>query len=376
MTIATALIHNGFEIDEATGALNTPIVQTSTFAQDITKKQEFDYARSGNPTRKALEETIAKLEGGAKGYAFSSGMAAIGSVLGIFCAGDHIISCEDIYGGSFRILNTFYRRWNLAHTFVDSVDLNAIAAAITPNTKALFLETPSNPLLKITDLRSAIAIAKEHSLLTIVDNTFMTPLLQRPIELGADIVVHSATKFLGGHSDVVLGLAVAKTEEIGKRVYEVQNSFGAVPSPFDCFLTLRGIKSLRARLEMEQSSAHKLALWLNDHPSVDRVFYPSLDNHDGRQIHFSQSSGAGAVLSFRTATPQQAREFLRKTTLCATAVSLGGVESIASYPIQMSHAAIPPKQRERLGIDERLIRISVGLEDIDDLIADFEKALQ
>ncbi|MDR0664188.1 MAG: PLP-dependent aspartate aminotransferase family protein [Helicobacteraceae bacterium] len=375
MKTATKLIHNAHSVDPTTGALNTPIVATSTFAQkDIFADQEFDYARSGNPTRKALEETIALLEGGARGYAFSSGMAAISSALGIFAAGDHIVAAEDIYGGSYRILNTFYKRFGLEHTAVNASDLSEIRRAIKPNTKAIFLETPSNPLLKITDLKGAIAIAKERDLLTIVDNTFMTPLLQRPIELGADIVVHSATKFLGGHSDLVLGLAVAASDTIGRRIYQVQNGFGATPSPFDCFLTLRGIKTLRARLAIEQEGAQKLAAWFQSRDEVERVYYPSIG--EGAKLHSSQADGFGAVLSFKTKTLEAALGFLKKVRLAASAVSLGGVETIVSYPVKMSHAAIPPNERERLGVSDALIRVSVGLEDIDDLIDDFDKALR
>ncbi|MDR3162259.1 MAG: PLP-dependent aspartate aminotransferase family protein [Helicobacteraceae bacterium] len=371
----TKLIHGGFDRDRITGAINASISVSSTFDQmDVSGEQEYDYARSSNPTRKALEETIAFLEGGLKGYAFSSGMAAIASILGIFSAGDHIVTAEDIYGGSYRILNTFYRRWNLEHTAVNASDAEAIKRAIRPGTKALFLETPSNPLLKITDLRTAIAIAREKGLLTIVDNTFMTPLLQRPIEFGADIVVHSATKFLGGHSDVIFGLAVAATEKIGKLIYAVQNGFGAVPSSFDCFLVLRGIKTLKARMSIEEQNARKLALFLQSHREIDRVFYPEFS--DEKNLHISQAEGFGAVFSFETKTLDRALDFLKKTRLCARAVSLGGVETIASYPVRMSHAAMPPAQREKLGISERLIRISAGLENIDDLMEDFERALR
>ncbi|MDR2033412.1 MAG: PLP-dependent transferase [Helicobacteraceae bacterium] len=377
MRFATRLIHNGHAIDKTTGALGTPIVLTSTFAKlDMNADQEFDYARSGNPTRKALEETIAQLEGGAKGYAFASGMAAIGSTLGIFSSGDHIVTAEDIYGGSYRIMNNFYKRWGLGVSAVDSTDLDAIKEAIKPSTKALFLETPSNPLLKITDLKGAIAIAKESGLITIVDNTFLTPYLQRPIALGADIVVHSATKFLGGHSDVVLGLAVTQNEELGRKIYAVQNSFGAIASPSDCFLTIRGIKTLKARLDAEQASAAKLADWLKTRSEVTDVYYPALREHKGREIHEKQADGFGAVLSFKTKNKQKAIDFLGAVKYAAAAVSLGGVETIVSYPAQMSHAAMPQKERERLGITDSLIRISVGLEDIDDLIADFEEALR
>ncbi|MDR2631902.1 MAG: PLP-dependent aspartate aminotransferase family protein [Spirochaetaceae bacterium] len=376
MKRGTLLIHNGHEMDPVTGALGVPIVQTSTFDQgDLSEDREFDYARSGNPTRKALEEIIAALEGGEGGYAFGSGIAAVSSVLGILSGGDHIITAEDIYGGSWRILNTFYRRWGLECTAVDASDPDNIRRALRPNTKALFLETPSNPLLKIIDLKACLGIARDAGLISVVDNTFMTPYFQRPIELGADVVVHSATKFLGGHSDVVLGLAVTRTRELGKRVYSVQNGFGAIPGPWDVWLVMRGIKTLKARLEAEEASARRLAQWLLDHKKVSAVFYPGLADHPGRDIHEAQASGAGAVLSFRTQTAEDARKFLAQVEYAAAAVSLGGVETIASYPVRMSHAAMPAEERRRLGITDTLIRISVGLEDVEDLIADFDRAL-
>jgi cystathionine beta-lyase len=385
MNRGTTLIHNGHESDLKTGALGVTIFQTSTFDQgtsyrdvpgDGPERREFDYARSGNPTRKALEEIIAALEGGARGYAFGSGIAAVSSVLGIFATGDHVITAEDIYGGSWRILNTFYKRWGLEVTAIDASDPDTIKRAIRPNTKAVFLETPSNPLLKITDLKTCIGIAREAGLISIVDNTFMTPYLQRPIELGADIVVHSATKFLGGHSDVISGLAVTRTEELGREVYRVQNGFGAIPAPWDVWLVMRGIKTLKIRMEAQEKTARELAAWLKGHPKVTAVFYPGLEGCPGKAIHDAQASGAGAVFSFKTETEEQAVKFLGKVEYAAAAVSLGGVETIASYPVRMSHASIPPAERERLGITNTLIRISVGLEDSEDLIADFENALK
>ncbi|GHV83092.1 cystathionine gamma-synthase [Spirochaetia bacterium] len=393
MQLGTLLIHNGHEIDPATGALGTLIYQTSTFdrgpafrksGEDCAglppERLEYDYSRSGNPTRTALEETIALLEGGensgAKGYAFSSGISAIASVLGIFASGDHIIAAEDIYGGSYRILNTFFKRWGLLHTALDRITPERILSAVKPNTKAVFMETPSNPLLKITDIKAACKTAREAGLITIVDNTFMTPLLQRPLDLGADIVVHSATKFLGGHSDVLAGLAVTRNRDLAKRIYTVQNSFGAVLAPWDCWIVLRGIKTLKVRLDAQQQTTMRLAEFLVNHKNVSAVYYPGLKNHEGKAIHDSQCSGAGAVLSFKTKTTEQARNFLGAVKLAAPAVSLGGVETIASYPVQMSHASIPPPERERLGITDSLIRISAGLEDVNDLIADFDNALK
>lgn len=383
MKFGTRLIHNGHEADGATGALGVPVYQTSTFdrgpefrdGEVPAERLEYDYARSGNPTRKALEDAAAVLEGGASASAFSSGIAAVSSVFGIFKAGDHIITAEDIYGGSYRILNSFFRRWGLDNTALGAVTPDSIRAAIKPATRALFLETPSNPLLKITDIRAACAAAREAGLLVIVDNTFMTPLLQRPLELGADIVVHSATKFLGGHSDVLSGLAVTKTAELGRLVRSVQNSFGAVPGPWDCFLVLRGIKTLKVRMEEQQKTAAILADFFAGHRNAEAVYYPGLPCHPGADVHAGQCSGAGAVLSFKTRTAEQALKFLGKTRLAAAAVSLGGVETIASYPVRMSHAAMPPSERERLGITDTLIRISAGLEDASDLIEDFDAAL-
>ncbi|MDR3356451.1 MAG: PLP-dependent aspartate aminotransferase family protein [Spirochaetaceae bacterium] len=384
MKLATLLIHNGHETDGATGALGTPVYQTSTFDRgpdfrgDGTApagRLEYDYARSGNPTRKALEDAVALLEGGDGGYAFSSGVAAIASVLGIFQAGDHVITAEDIYGGSYRLLNTWFKRWALQHTALGRVSPETVRAAIRPETKALFIETPSNPLLKITDIRASCAAAREAGLITIVDNTFMTPLLQRPLEAGADIVVHSATKFLGGHSDVLAGIAVTKTRELGKRVYAVQNTFGAVLGPWDSFLVARGIKTLKVRVETQQATASRLADALSRHRNVETVYYPGLPGHTGAELHAAQAEGPGAVLSFKTRTTEQAFAFLGRTRLAAPAVSLGGVETIASYPVRMSHAAIPPAERDRLGISGTLIRISAGLEDADDLIEDFYAAL-
>ncbi|MDR2768160.1 MAG: PLP-dependent aspartate aminotransferase family protein [Treponema sp.] len=377
MDKGTLLIHNGHDMDPLTGALGVTVYQTSTFYRKvITEMQEFDYSRGGNPTRKALEETIASLEGGAKGYAFASGMSAISSVLGLLAAGDHVVIAEDVYGGSRYILETFYRRWGLEMTAVDTSDPQNILKAIRPNTRALYLESPSNPLLKITDLSSCIAAAKERGLLSIVDNTFMTPYLQQPLKLGADIVVHSATKFLGGHCDVISGLAVTATEELGRQLYQIQNSFGAVPGPWDAWLVMRGIKTLKARMDMQQATAGKLAEWLAAREDITAVNYPLLPGHPGRDIHLAQASGGGAMLSFKTKTTEQALGFYKKVRLATAAPSLGGVETIASYPVKMSHINMPAAERERMGISDNLVRISVGLESAEDLTADFDQALR
>lgn len=376
MEFGTKLIHNGNEIDKNTGALSVPIYQTSTFHQeDINNFGKYDYSRSGNPTREALEDTIAQLEGGEKGFAFSSGMSATSSVLSIFSAGDHILVCQDVYGGTYRITSKFFNKFNVETTFIDATNINEIRYNIRENTKAIFLESPSNPLLKITDFRTVIALAKSHGLLVIVDNTFMSPYLQKPLELGADIVIHSATKFIGGHSDVVGGLVVVKNKSLADKVYFVQNSFGAILGPQDCWLLLRGLKTLKVRLDYEQKNAGILAKWLEAHDEVAKVYYPGLASHPGSHLHLSQANGAGAVLSFETKDEETAVHFMNSVKLAAVAVSLGGVETIVSYPVKMSHAAIPQKEREALGIKNTLIRVSVGLEDIDDLIDDFSNAL-
>jgi cystathionine beta-lyase len=377
MKFSTKLIHNGNEVDKTTGALSIPIYQASTFHQeDVNKPQDYEYSRSGNPTRNALEQTIAILEEADNGFAFSSGMAATSSVLSIFSAGDHIIICEDVYGGTFRISTNFFPRFNVDISFVDASNIDAIKALIKENTKAIFIETPSNPLLKITDIRAVVNLAKQNGLITIIDNTFMSPYLQKTIPLGVDIVIHSATKFIGGHSDVVGGLVAVKGKELSKRVYDVQNGFGAILGPQDSWLLLRGIKTLKVRLDYQQKSALAIAKWLCEHNAIEKVYYPGLAQHEGYELHRSQSEGPGAVLSFKTKDTAAAYNFCKKVSLAAVAVSLGGVETIVSYPVKMSHAAIPKNERERLGITDNLIRVSVGLEDTDDLINDFKKSLE
>jgi len=373
----TKLINNGNDKCKLTGALSIPIYQASTYHQeDIDDPSEFDYSRSGNPTRKVIEETIAYLEGADRGFAFSSGMAATASVLSIFSAGDHIIASQDIYGGTFRVSGSIFSRFNIDVSFIDTTDIDAIRKEIKSNTKAIFIETPSNPLFKITDIKKVAELAKEHDLITIIDNTFMTPYLQRPIELGIDIIVHSATKFIGGHSDVLGGLVAVKGENLANRVYSIQNSFGAVLGPLDSWLLLRGLKTLKVRLDYQQSSTIKLARWFREQPEIKQVYYPGLENHQGHAVHLSQADGPGAVFSFETVDTKTARRFLKNTLLAAVAVSLGGVETIASYPYKMSHGAMPKETKENLGINDRIIRVSVGLEDCEDLLEDFKNALR
>lgn len=377
MDYRTKILHTGKDRDPYTGASSIPIYQVSTFDQkDPVEFGQYEYGRGTNPTREALEHTITALESGTNGYAFASGMAAISSVFLLFQSGDHIVVAEDVYGGTYRVLTTLFNRWGLKHTFVDMTDPQKIKAAVRTETKAIFAETPSNPLLKITDLSAVVAIAKERGLLTIIDNTFMSPYLQRPIEHGFDIVIHSATKFLGGHSDLIAGLVVTKDEVLGRRVQSVQNAFGAILGPQDSWLLLRGIKTLSARMEAQQRSAEIIAHWLEEQTAIKVVYYPTLPSHPGREIHMKQSSGGGAVVSFELESGEAAKEVLRNVELPLMAVSLGGVESILSYPATMSHAAMPLSERYARGITDGLVRLSVGLEDPADLCEDLRRAMK
>lgn len=377
MKYRTKILHNGKETDPHTGAAAVPVYQVSTFAQeDPVDMGRYEYGRGDNPTREAVEHAIAVLEGGERGVAFSSGMAAISSVLLLFAPGDHLVVSEDVYGGTFRALTTVFRRWGLESTFVDMSDPEQVAAAVRPATKAVFVETPSNPILKITDLRAVAGIARDKGVLAIIDNTFMTPYFQRPIEFGFDIVIHSATKFLGGHSDLIAGLAVARDKEWGERLKFIQNAFGAILGPQDSFLLHRGIKTLSARMEAQQKSAEDIARRLAGKPGIRKVYYPTLPSHPGRETHLAQAGGGGAVISFELPDGETARRFMKATTLPLVAVSLGGVESILSYPATMSHASMTREERLARGITDGLVRFSVGLEDSEDLVRDLAQALE
>jgi cystathionine beta-lyase len=376
MKLATKMIHGGPNVDPQTGALGVPIYQISTYRQtSVDHFGKYDYARGDNPTREALEDTIAVLEGGSRCLAFASGMAAISTTLMIFSPGDHLVVCDDVYGGAYRVLSTIFSRMGITSTFVDATSLSAIESAIRPETKGIYLETPSNPLMKITDLRGAAAIARRHGIITLVDNTFMTPYLQRPLELGCDIVLHSGTKFLNGHSDVICGFAVVKDADLGQRIRYIQNAFGTGLGPQDSFLTLRGIKTLKVRMDQSQQNTVKIAQWLRSHSRVTAVHYPGLLEHPGFAIHASQADGPGAVFSFELDSFDTTKRLLEGSKLAAFAVSLGGVESIISYPARMSHASVPADERLRKGITDTLVRLSVGLEDPEDLIADLEQAM-
>ncbi|MDF1999007.1 cystathionine beta-lyase [Peribacillus frigoritolerans] len=372
----TKLLHNQHKFDPATGGVSVPIQHASTFHQsDIDQFGKYDYSRSGNPTREALEDIIAELEEGTHGFAFSSGMAAISTAFLLLSAGDHIVISEDVYGGTFRMVTSVLNRFNIEHTFVDMTDLESVKAAVQPNTRAIYIETPSNPLLKVTDIQAVCDIAKKAGALSFVDNTFLTPALQKPLNLGADVVLHSATKFLSGHSDVVAGLAVVKDPELAARLGSLQNSFGAVLGVQDAWLVMRGLKTLSVRMEHSQKGAEKIAAYLKEQPLVKKVYYPGLVDHPQHAIQKGQSLGAGAVLSFELESEEIFRSFVNTVELPVFAVSLGAVESILSYPAKMSHAAMPADEREKRGITNSLLRLSVGLENPDDLIKDFDAAL-
>ncbi|GAB3798598.1 bifunctional cystathionine gamma-lyase/homocysteine desulfhydrase [Virgibacillus kimchii] len=373
----TKMIHGGITGDERTGAVSVPIYQVSTYKQDGVGnlRDGYEYSRTGNPTRRALETVIRDLENGEAGFAFGSGMAAITSVMMLFETGDHIVMTDDVYGGSYRLFANVLNRFNLGHTFADTSDPAKVEAAIQENTKALFIETPTNPLLKITDLKKMKEIADKHNLLLIVDNTFATPYWQKPLEFGADIVLHSATKYIGGHSDVVSGLVVVKTAELAERLHFIQNSVGAVLGPQDSWLLMRGIKTLALRMEAIEENTKKIVQFLKKHPQVSAVYYPGLEGHPGHNTAKNQADGFGGMISFDVGSEEKADEVLKRVKYFILAESLGAVESLISIPAKMTHASIPRERRNELGITDGLIRVSVGIEDADDLIDDLKMAL-
>lgn len=372
----TQLIHGGIGVEKHVGAMSPPIYQASTFKQDGIGNFEYEYSRTGNPTRETLEALIADLEKGKRGFAFASGMAAIAAVMDLFRTGDHLIFTDDVYGGTYRYMTKILNRRNIGVSFVDTSDLEEVKAAVRPETKGIFLETPTNPLLKITDIRAIAEISKDHDLLLIVDNTFNTPYWQNPLELGANIVVHSATKYLGGHSDLVAGLVVVDDEKLGDELHFIQNGSGGVLAPHDSWLLVRGIRTLGVRMEEIESNTKKIADFLVDHPHVDKIYYPGLADHPNRDIHMKQSGGFGGMLSFTVENEEKALEVLNKVRYFTLAESLGAVESLISLPAKMTHASIPRERRLELGIEDGLIRVSVGLEDVEDLLEDLEQALE
>lgn len=373
----TQLIHGGILGDEKTGAVSVPIYQVSTYKQDGPGNHRgYEYSRTGNPTRHALETLIAELENGKRAFAFGSGMAAMTAVMMLFNQGDHILVTDDVYGGSFRVLTKVLNRFGIESTFINMSDLSEIEKNIQNNTKALFIESPTNPLLKITDIEEAAKIAQANGLLTIVDNTFSTPYWQNPITLGADIVLHSATKYIGGHSDVVAGLAIVNDEKLGEDLHFVQNATGGVLGPQDSWLLIRGIKTLGIRMEEHEQNARKIANFFVGHEAVSKVYYPGLENHPNHEIAKKQARGFGGMISFDVGSAEKAAQVLNKAKYFTLAESLGAVESLISIPALMTHASIPANRRVELGITDGLIRISVGLEDVDDLLEDLQQALQ
>ena len=377
MRFETIAIHAGERPDEMFGAVSVPIYQTSTFVfEDVGKTRGYDYSRTANPTRKVLEDTIAALEGGKAGFAFATGMAAEATVIHLLKCGDHVISGDDVYGGTYRLFQDVMPDFGLEFTFLRMDNRQTIEAAIKPNTRMLWLETPSNPLLNIVDVEMVVDIAKKHNLMTVIDNTFATPCFLRPIEYGVDLVVHSTTKYLNGHCDVVGGAVVTTTEELTERVQFLLNAMGTCASPFDCWLVLRGIETLPVRMKQHAENATSVANYLSGHPAVKRVFYPGLDSHPGHEIAKRQMKGFGGVVSFELKEGTGAvSSFLKRIKVFSLAESLGGVASLAEHPATMSHASMPKEHREKVGITEELIRLSVGLENIDDLIDDLRQAL-
>ncbi len=376
MGFATDAIHVGQEPDPATGSIVPPIYQTSTYVQEaLGKNKGFDYARTNHPNRKGLERCIAKLEGGTASYVFTSGMAAIDSVFRLTRPGDHIILSEAVYGGVVRLTTQLLVQFGQEFSFVNTSSLDALRAALKPNTKMMYVETPTNPTMMVTDIAAVAQIARERNITLVVDNTFLSPYLQRPIELGAHIVVHSMTKYLNGHSDCTAGAVVLTRSEDAERIYFLQRSAGAGLAPMDCWLVARGVKTLAVRMRQHDANGMVIAQWLEKHPKVKRVHYPGLASHPQHEVARRQQRGFGAMLSFQLGSLEAARRLLDNVKLCALAESLGGVETLISHPALMTHASVPPEMRQRIGITDDLVRLSVGIEDVEDLLGDLEQAL-
>lgn len=373
----TRAIHAGCEPDSGTGAIMTPIFQTSTYVQESPGKHKgYDYSRTHNPTRTALEKNIASLEEGKYGLAFSSGMSAVTTITQMLTAGDHIICSDDVYGGTFRLFDKVLKKFNLEFDFIDLTSLQSLERYIKNTTKLVWLESPSNPLLKLIDIEATARIAKSRGIVTVVDNTFATPFFQKPLKLGADIVMHSTTKYLNGHSDVIGGALVMNDQELYDKLQFLQNAAGGVPGPFDCFLVLRGIKTLAIRMERHAENALKIAQFLENHPKVRKVIYPGLSSHPQHELAKRQMTGFGGIVTFFIKGGlEAARKFLERVTVFSLAESLGGVESLIEHPAIMTHASLPKEIREKIGISDELIRVSVGIENVDDLIDDLKQAI-
>ncbi|MGK2905425.1 MAG: trans-sulfuration enzyme family protein [Desulfuromonadales bacterium] len=372
----TNLVQLGVGVDERTGAISLPIHPSATYRHPgVGESTGYDYTRSINPTREVLEEGVAKLEGGARGLAFSSGMAALTTFFLHFSQGDHLVVSEDLYGGTYRVLDQVFAHFGLTVTYVDTTDTDAVAKAVTDRTKALLVETPGNPLLGVADLAALGRLCRERKLIFAVDNTFLSPILQRPFDFGADVVIYSATKYLGGHNDLCAGILIAREAALGDRLYFLQNSTGPILPPFDCWLLLRSLKTLALRIERHCKNAMLVARWLELHPKVTDVYYPGLERHPGHKLSCRQTSGFGGMLSFRVNNDDLARTMLKRLRLISFAESLGGVESLMTLPAVQTHGDIPEAERKRLGICESLLRLSVGTESPEDIIADLEQAL-
>ncbi len=374
--IESALIHGGIYGDKTTGAVNVPIYQTSTYEQlALGKNTGWEYSRTGNPTRAALEALIAELEKGVAGFAFGSGMAAITAVLSLFKSGDKIIISSNVYGGTFRVLDKIFKNFEIKYSIEDTTNIDKLEKSLSPDVKAILIESPANPLLTITDIAKVSELAKKHNILSIVDNTFMTPYLQQPITLGADIVIHSATKYLGGHSDLVAGLVVVNSDKLAEKMAFIQNATGGILGPFDSFLLIRGIKTLGVRMDRHVDNAEKLANYLLNHPLVKNVYYPGLASAQGYEVNKSQAKNGGAMISFELKENCNIKTFFSELKLIALAESLGGVESLVCHPATMTHASIPYEIRQKVGITDGLIRLSVGIENVNDLQNDLEQAI-
>jgi len=375
--LATRAVHAGQEPEPLAGAVTTPIFQTSTYVQEaLGRNKGFEYARTSNPTRQALERNVAALEGGIHGFAFGSGMGAIHATLTLLSAGDHVVSGENVYGGTYRLMDRVMSRQGLAFSFVDTSDTAAVERAIGPQTKLLFCETPTNPMMRLADLAALGSLAASRNLVFVVDNTFATPVFQRPFDFGADVVVHSTTKYLNGHSDMVGGLAVVKRDDLAEQLAFIQKSVGAVPGPFDCWLALRGAKTLAVRMRQHDENGRRIAQWLAADQRVQRVYYPGLPSHPQHDLACRQMKGFGGMISLETGSLERARRMVASTKLFALAESLGGVESLIGHPATMTHAAVPKALRDAMGLTDGLVRLSVGIEDADDLIADLDQALR
>jgi cystathionine beta-lyase/cystathionine gamma-synthase len=376
MGFSTDAIHAGQEPDPATGAIIVPIYQTSTFVQEaLGKHKGFEYARTSNPTRLALERNLAAIEGAGFGFAFASGMAAINALMSLFKAGDHIVASHNLYGGSFRLFERVLKDFGLAFSYANTCRLDEVEAVFQPNTRLLFIETPTNPVMEITDIAAAAAVAHRHRALLAVDNTFVSPYFQQPLRLGADIVVHSTTKYLNGHSDGVGGAVMLNDPGLADRLKFLQNAAGAILGPFDSWLVLRGVKTLAVRMDRHNKNGLAVAQFLADHPKVRKVHYPGLSSHPQHALARKQMSGFGGMISFEAGSLESARTILNSVRLCALAESLGGVETLISHPATMTHASVPAGERQRIGITDGLVRISVGIEDVEDVIADLGQAL-